>query len=133
MATKKKHLALKTGLGIAAVAAAAGAYYFFGPKAKQNRRKASAWANKAKKELLTEIAKLKAVSNSSYAAATSRIMKKYKKFQSEHPEEFAKLSAEMKSQWKNIQKHLPKSMQTLATLTKNTRTGAAKRKATAQK
>lgn len=108
----KKHSSagLKIGLSAAAIAAAAGAYYFFnGPDGKKHRRDAKAWATKAKKDLIVELKKLGNVSEKSYGQAAAAVIAKYKKFQKEHPEEFAKLSKELKGRWNEIQKHLPKN------------------------
>jgi len=113
MPTKKSksgRAGLKTGLGLAAIAAAAGAYYFFGSaESRQHRKQATAWANRAKKDLVGELKNLKTVSRKSYAAAAAQVLAKYKKFQQEHPQEYARLKQELGGQWQKIEKHLPKS------------------------
>lgn len=106
MATKDKHLVLKAGLGAAAIAAAAGAYYFFGKGGAKHRAKALVWANRAKKDVLTEVKKLKNVSQKSYNLAVTKVMKRYAKFQKENPEAYALLIKEVRAHWPKIAKHL---------------------------
>src|SRR5882724_10960557 len=97
-ASKKKNgLVVKTGLGIAAAAAAAaGAYYFLAsPAAKKHRKEAKVWANRAKQDLVAQMKKMKTISEKSYGAAASQVIAKYKKFQKQHPKEFAAVSKEL--------------------------------------
>ena len=105
---KQNNAGLKAALGLAGIAAAAGAYYFFGKNGKKHRQSAKAWMDKARREIVAELHKLKSVSSASYAKAAASVINRYKKFQKENPREFAKLSAELKGQWQNIQKHLPR-------------------------
>ncbi len=107
MPSKNKHLVLKAGLGIAAVAAAAGTYYFFGKDGKKHRAKAATWVDHAKKDVVKEVSKLKNVSERSYTQAVNKIITKYKKLQKDHPEEVKALSQKLVADWKKIEKHLP--------------------------
>lgn len=94
--------------GIAALAAAAaGTYYFFGSKkAVQHRKSAKAWAEKAKKEVVKEVGQLEKVSKATYEKTVAEVMKKYNAAKAAAPKEISVLSQELKSQWKNIEKHL---------------------------
>jgi hypothetical protein len=107
MATKNRHLVLKTGLGAAVVAAAAGAYYFLGKDGAKHRKSALVWINRAKKDVLAEIKKLKVVNEKTYNMAAAKVMKKYAKFQKQNPEAYALLVKEFKAHWPKIRKHLP--------------------------
>ncbi|MEJ0021635.1 MAG: hypothetical protein WDN47_03565 [Candidatus Doudnabacteria bacterium] len=113
MATKNKHLVLKTGLGLAAVATAAATYYFFGKDGAKHRKSAAAWMNKAKREVVAEIRKLKEINEKNYNLAAQKVMKKYQKFQKENPEAYAMLAKELKANWSKIKKHLPKKVNKL--------------------
>jgi len=110
MAVKKNHLVLKAGLGAAAIAAVAGAYYFFGKDGAKHRVAAQVWVSRAKKDVLAEVKKLKVVNEKTYGTITAKIMKRYEKFQKENPEAYALLAKEFKAHWPKIKKHLPTSV-----------------------
>jgi gas vesicle protein len=118
MTAKKNHLFLKTGLGVAAVAAAAGAYYFFGQNGDKHRKSAQAWVDKAKKDVLVEIKKLKNLNEQTYNSVAGKVLDKYAKFKKENPETFALLTKELKNHWPNIKKHLPKPIRKIVGSTK---------------
>lgn len=107
---KKNHLGLEVALGTTALATAAATYYFFGKDGAKHRNKATTWAHKAKKDVVQELQKLKNVSEQNYKTTVKKVITKYKKFEKENPKEFAMISTQLQSQWKNIQKHLPKSV-----------------------
>lgn len=107
MATKNKHLVLKAGLGAAAIAAVAGAYYFFGKDGAKHRAAAQVWVSRAKKDVLAEVKKLKNVNEKTYKSVTAKVMAKYAKFKKENPEAYALLAKEFKTHWPKIKKHLP--------------------------
>lgn len=109
MPVKKSQVGLKVGLGVAAAAAAAGAYYFFGKNGAKNRKAVTVWAVRAKKDVVTQVKKLKTVNAKTYAQVTNRVLAKYKKFQKDNPEIYALLSKELKTYWPKIAKHLPKT------------------------
>jgi len=114
MTTKNNHLVLKAGLGVAALAATAGAYYFFGKNGAKHRKSALSWVNGAKKDVLAEVKKLKVVNEKTYNTVATKVMKKYKKFQKENPEAYALLAKEFKSHWPKIKKHLPAPLRKIA-------------------
>src|SRR6185503_20137966 len=107
---KNNHLVLKAGLGVAAVAAAAGAYYFFGKDGAKHRKAGKAWVIKAQKEVLAEVKKLKEVNEKTYNTVTTKVLAKYAKFKKDNPEAYALLAKEFKTHWPKIAKHLPKSV-----------------------
>lgn len=97
---------LKAGFGLAAAAAAATAYYFFGKNGKAHRKTAAAWAKKAKHEAAAELKKLKSFTPEDYSKTVNKVIAKYKKFQKQHPAEFAALSNELKTAGAQILKHI---------------------------
>lgn len=101
----------KKVLGVGALAAAAAAtYYFYGSKnAAKNRKNVSDFAQKAKKDVVTKVAKLKEVTKSNYEKVVAEVMQNYKKVKNINPKELMALSQELKSQWQKITKHLPKT------------------------
>lgn len=114
MANRTKRLALKAGLGVAAIAAAAGAYYFFGKEGKKHRKKAEVWVSKAKRDVIQELKKLKTVSAKTYKQTVQKVAGKYKKLASEHPEEIQYLTDKLTADWKKIEKHLPREVKSVA-------------------
>ena len=109
---------LKTGFGLAAVAAAAaGAYYFYGAKdATKNRKAMKSWMVKAKGEVMEKMEKLKEVTQDGYEQAVMQVMDKYKKIKDIDPTELSALASELQGSWKKIATH----MKTVAPKTKKT-------------
>lgn len=102
----------KVGFGIAAVAAvaaAAGAYFFAGEKGAENRKKAKAWAVKAKKEVVKGIHAMKKADRKAYHAVVEHVMKGYDAVKDIDKKEVAALAGELKSHWNNIQKDIAAS------------------------
>src|SRR6185369_8612524 len=97
------------GIGVAAlVAGAAAAYYFTGKGGKQNRRKVSAWAHKAKQEVVQKLKQMKTVSKTAYDKAASEVLAKYKQAKNIDPKELAALGNEIKGHWTKISKDISK-------------------------
>lgn len=100
----------KAGLAagvVGVIAAAAGAYFLYGTKAgKKTQKKIHSWALKAKGEVLEKLEKAKTVSESTYMAAVSDVMKKYSKLKAEHGPEVEAVTRELKSYWNHLKKHL---------------------------
>ena len=106
----KSHPLIKTATGLAALAAAAGAYYFYGsPKAAKNRKVMKAWAVKAKGEVMEHLEQMKAMSQKGYRQTVDDVIAKYKKLEKANPKELELLKRELHGHWKNISKHLPKA------------------------
>jgi len=98
-----------TGLGVAALAAAAAAtYYFAGPKGKQHQKQAKAWAGQAKAEMLKKIKGMKTVSKAAYQKAAREVMAKYKQAKNVDAGELAALGKEIQSHWNSISKEVAK-------------------------
>jgi len=99
--TQKK--VLGAGLGIAALAAAAaGAYYLTGKEGAKHRKKLSAWATKAKKDIVSEIGKLQKVSKQTYHKAVQDVASKYQGLKNVDPKELQALITDAKGHWENI-------------------------------
>jgi hypothetical protein len=98
----KKVVSVVTALG---VAGALGAYFLYGTKAGDKKRKQiSGWAMKAKGEVLEKIEKAKDMSEDAYGAVVSGVIAKYKKIKKEHGPEIEALSKELLSYWKQVNK-----------------------------
>jgi hypothetical protein len=108
--TAKKSGGAGAGLvaaGVAAVAAAAGAYFLYGTKeGAKTKKKVKSWALKAKGEVLEKIEKMKDVSEDSYNGAVASVMDKYKKVMKEHGDDVDAVSKELKGYWGHLKKHL---------------------------
>lgn len=106
--TKKKtsvSVGTEIGLGVAALAAIAGAYFLYGSKdAPKNRKKVSGWVLKAKGEVLERLEKLKEISEDDYHAVVDTVVSKYQALKKGEPEHIAELVKELKSYWSKIKK-----------------------------
>lgn len=97
----------EAAFGLAALAAAAGAYYFYGSKESQKHRKQmKAWAVKAKGEMMEKLEDMQSVSKEAYDKAVTEVMAKYKTMKKAPPKELEFLAKELKSHWKNISAQL---------------------------
>ncbi len=93
--------------GVAAVAAAAGAYFLYGTKeGAKTKKKIHSWAVKAKGEVLEKIEKMKDVTEESYNDAVASVMDKYKKVMKEHGDDVDAVKKELHSYWGHLKKHL---------------------------
>ena len=97
------------GLGVAALAAAAAAtYYFTGPDGEKHRKTVSSWATKAKSEMVQKMKHMKTVSEKTYQEASKEILAKYKQAKNIDPKELAALGKELKTTWDKISKEVSK-------------------------
>ncbi|HZS42679.1 MAG TPA: hypothetical protein VFA52_00450 [Candidatus Paceibacterota bacterium] len=122
--TTKNTKKVMTGVGITAAvaAAAAGAYYFYGTAdGKKKRKKMEAWAIKARKEVISQIEKLKDVNEDAYHQIVDTVTEKYKKLKDANPAELALMARELKGHWGNIQREFQKSKSTVAKMAKVSR------------
>lgn len=114
MATKKKIVKRSTGskkgllLVGAAVAAAAGAYYLYGPKGKQHRTKIKSWTLKAQAEVMDRVEKLKEVDREALNKIVDMVADKYKKAQGTSTAEVVAFAKDIKGQWDHIEKEFKK-------------------------
>ena len=91
-------------LSAAAVALAAGSYYFFGPEGKKNRGKLKGWMIKMKGEIIEKMEQAKDISEESYHKIVDMIAAKYAKANKVAGPELAAFVGMLKSQWKGISK-----------------------------
>ncbi len=108
MKKKTKKVAIETGLGLAALAAAAaGTYFLYGSKnSVKNRKKVKGWMLKAKGEVLQEMEHMKNMSEGTYHDVIDAMAERYKILKNVDQKELNHLVKEMKSHWKHIKKDL---------------------------
>jgi hypothetical protein len=105
--TKKASLAGKITAGVAGMATlAAGAYYFLGKDGAKHRKTAKAMAEKAKKQVLHELAKMEKTGEAHYHKASTEVLKQYQKLKNFHPEQIAFVKKELASYWQKASKML---------------------------
>lgn len=124
---KGQKQALAIGAGIAALAAAAaGTYFFAGKDGAKNRAKVSAWAEKAKKEVIKDMHKLQDVSKKTYDATVDTILDKYHDLKNVDSGDVKALAKELKTHWKSISGHLKEGTATaVKTVKKAVKAGKA--------
>lgn len=109
----------KTKIGIvsatvAAVGAAAGAYYFYGSKdAKKHRVEAAAWMKKAEKEIITQAKRLKEemFTRENYEKIVSQVSAKYREMKDVGKDEVDDFVESLNDAWDDIQEKKLKSPQ----------------------
>ena len=133
---KKKSSAKKLGVGLGIVTAiAAGAYLLSGKRGEKNRKKVASWMDKAKREILAEMARTDKMSRSNYNMIVDEVMSQYKTVDKTA---VLKMIKEMKDHWNNISNEV-KEMKKVATKTpkkmvkKSPKKRTTKRKATKKK
>ncbi len=100
---KAQKKAVAIGAGVAALAAAAvGTYLLTGKRGAKNRKKISAFADKAKKEIAQELKKTEQVTKKVYDQTVDAVAKKYKAVKNIDAGELAALSSELKSYWNDM-------------------------------
>ncbi|HEY9584112.1 MAG TPA: hypothetical protein VJI33_00825 [Candidatus Paceibacterota bacterium] len=101
--TKKGSGTLKLAiLGASLAAAAAGAYFFFGPKGKKHRATTRAWAIKMKGDIVEKLERAKDVSEPIYNKIIDSVASEYKKGKKASQEEIVALAQDLKKHWKVI-------------------------------
>ena len=97
--------AAEVGAGLAAVAAVAGAGYYFyaSPKAKKHRAAASKWAQGMKADVLKEARKLKKVDQKQIANVVDAAAAAYATARSVNAKDLKAAANELKRNWKNVQ------------------------------
>ncbi|MCX6752581.1 MAG: hypothetical protein NTZ87_03760 [Candidatus Nomurabacteria bacterium] len=90
------------GAGLAAIGV--GAYYLLGPNAKVHQKKAEALFLKMKKEVESEIKKVKEVSLPVYHKAVDVISENYAKQYKAHEKEIKAFAKKLKKEWKGVSK-----------------------------
>ena len=102
----KKGMSTKTavGLGVGIAALGAATYLLFGPNGKKNQKLVRGWAVKMKGEIIEEFEKAKELTEPVYHNIVNKIESKYAKLKNIDQEELKSTIAEIKKQWKNMQK-----------------------------
>jgi len=111
MATKKQSngkVAAEVGAGVLAVAAAAGAgYYFYGSdNAKKHRAAATKWAKGMKADVLKETKKLKRVDQKQIAQIVDRAAAAYASARTANTAEVKAAAAELKKNWQRVREEI---------------------------
>jgi pyruvate-formate lyase-activating enzyme len=106
MAGKKNDFGTGIAAGIGIIGAIATGYFLYGPQGAQHRKKVRAWTIKAKGEVLSELEKMKDVTEESYEKAIEKTAARYAKVKDIQPEEVLAFVGELKRHWKSIQKQL---------------------------
>jgi len=104
-------MGVKTKLGMVAglAAAAAGAYYLYYSKhAKKNRAAVKGWMEKAEKEIMTEVRKLKdvALDENTYKNIVKTVATKYKKLKKLEESEVEDFVDALQSAWKDVKENV---------------------------
>lgn len=101
-------MGLGAGLAAAAVGAALGSYLLTGKRAAKTKRVLKGWMLKAKGELLEQLEKAGDVGENMYYDAVDQIAAKYSKMAGVAQDEVDDMAAELKKQWKLVNKGLGK-------------------------
>lgn len=105
---QKKALAI--GAGATALAAAAAATYLLsGKRGAKNRAKVKKWVTDARKEVSKQVGGLQKVTKQTYNKAVDTAMKQYETLKNVDKAELAKVAAELKGHWDDIQTELKKA------------------------
>lgn len=103
---------MEIGAGlVAAGAAAAAGYYFYGAKgAKKHRKIAAKWATDMKKEVIKEAKKLEAASPKAFANIVDRVAKTYQAARNVDAAEVKRAAKELKENWDSVQKETKRTV-----------------------
>lgn len=112
---KSQKKAVAVGAGVAALAAAAaGAYFFTGKRGVKNRKKVSSWTAKAKRDVMSEMGKMKKVSKDTYNKTVDTVLANYKSVKSIDKKELADVTNELKAHWNAIAGEVEKARKQVA-------------------
>lgn len=111
------------GVGVGVAALSAAAYLLFGPNGKKNRKTIKGWAVKMKGEIIEKFEEAKELTEPVYNEIIDKVQQKYSKIQNIDKEELQATIAEIKKNWKAIQKgNAPKKSTKAKTIKKVTKT-----------
>lgn len=96
-------LATLSAIGIAA---AAGAYFFYGKDAKKRRKKVTSWMLKMQADVLDGIEKMKEVNEGNYNALVEKVSQKYQNLKNVDAQQVSELAKTLGKQWKEIVKEV---------------------------
>lgn len=97
------HTLLLAGLGLAA---AAGTYFFFGPKGKKHRTQVKGWMIRMKGEIIEKLEEAKDVTEPVYRDIVDAVADAYAKAGEIPQREIALIADDLKSHWKDISSSL---------------------------
>lgn len=100
-----------TAAGMAALGA--GAYYLLGPNAKAHQKKAKVLFGKIKKEVASEIKKVKEVTPPLYHKVVDVVSENYAKQYKMHEKDIKAFAKKIKSEWKGVNKVAKKTAKIL--------------------
>ena len=89
-------------IGATLAGAAAGAYFFFGPKGKKNQKHAKAWAIKMKGDIVEKLEMAKEVSEPVYHEIIDSVASEYQKGMKAGKGEIEELAGDLKKHWKTL-------------------------------
>lgn len=126
MATKKKMAkssnivrGVEAGAALAAVAGAAAGYYFYGTQnAKKHRQAASKWATGMKKDVHSQVKRLKNIDAKSVAKIVDKASKTYNSAKGASKVDVALAAKELKANWKTIKAELAPSKKAVSAVKK---------------
>ena len=96
---------------VAAGAAAATGYYFYGSKdAKKNRKIAARWATDMKKEVLKEAKRLENATPKTFAAVVDSVAKTYQAARSVDAADVKRAANELKANWEMVQREAKRTV-----------------------
>ncbi|MDO8552823.1 MAG: YtxH domain-containing protein [bacterium] len=87
---------------LGAAVASLAAYFFFGPKGKENRKHTKEWANKMKDDVLRKIEKTRDLTEPMYREIVDSIAATYEKGKDASRAEIRELASDLKKHWKSI-------------------------------
>lgn len=103
----KTKVALGVGLGLAAAAAAGAGYYFYGsPKGSAHRKKAAKWAGDLKTDVIKKAKKMQKFDERAFKVIVDESAKAYERLKSVDEKDVRAAAAELKANWKNVEKEL---------------------------
>lgn len=109
MAAKQNNVATQLAAAVGIIGAVATGYFLYGPKGAQHRKKVRAWTIKAKGEVLSELEKMKDVTEETYSKTIDKVAARYEKVKDIDPQEVAVFVSELRRHWRNIQRDLKTS------------------------
>lgn len=89
-------------IGASIAGLAATAYFFFGPKGKQNQKHARAWAIKMKGDIVEKLENVREISEPVYHEIIDSVAAEYEKGKKASREEIGALAKDLKKHWKTI-------------------------------
>lgn len=92
------------GIGIALIAAAAGAFFLYGKHAPKRRQAVRSWMLKAKSEVLEQIEQLPTIDKETYYGLIDAAAERYLKLKEVNSSEVAGLVKELRGYWSGLSK-----------------------------